>query len=219
VPEHHLKRTARVAISSASSIGRKKRACHFAPWKWIRTPSKTSSPSIILATALSVAIEVLPFLCVRRDSNILDSGEERDGPAARTRARIEDRKPYYSTEIPKRYLRTSGCCVVPCPTCGVATGEWCVQSQPTANGKRVVIHELRKPAAGKFADIGWHTFRHTYRSWLDETGAPMKVQQELIRHASIQTTMNVYGQAMPESKREANGKVVTMVLKPLRASA
>ena len=73
--------------------------------------------------------------------------------------------------------------------------------------------------AGKFADIGWHTFRHTYRSWLDETGAPMKVQQELMRHASIQTTMNVYGQAMPESKREANGKVVTMVLKPLRASA
>ena len=85
-------------------------------------------------------------------------------------------------------------------------GEWCVQSQPTANGKRVVIHELRKTAAGKFADIGWHTFRHTYRSWLDETGAPMKVQQELMRHASIQTTMNVYGQAMPESKREQMGR-------------
>jgi integrase len=67
--------------------------------------------------------------------------------------------------------------------------------------------------------LGWHTFRHTYRSWLDETGAPMKVQQELMRHASIQTTMNVYGQAMPESKREANGKVVTMVLKPMKASA
>jgi integrase len=100
-------------------------------------------------------------------------------------------RPYHPTEIQKRYLRTSGCCVVPCPTCGVATGEWCVQSQPTANGKRVVIHELRKAAAGKFADIGWHTFRHTYRSWLDETGAPMKVQQELMRHASIQTTMNV----------------------------
>jgi hypothetical protein len=67
--------------------------------------------------------------------------------------------------------------------------------------------------------IGWHTFRHTYRSWLDETGAPMKVQQELMRHASIQTTMNVYGQAMPASKREANGKVVEMVLKPMKASA
>ncbi len=42
----------------------------------------------------------------------------------------------------------------------------------------------------------------------------MKVQQELMRHASIQTTMNVYGQAMSSSKREVNSKVVEMVLKP-----
>jgi integrase len=61
-----------------------------------------------------------------------------------------------------------------------------------------------------------HTFRHTYRSWLDETGAPMKVQQELMRHASIQTTMNVYGQAMSSSKREANGKVRSATLSRLR---
>ena len=54
--------------------------------------------------------------------------------------------------------------------------------------------------------IGWHTFRHMYRPWLDETGAPMKVRQELMRHDSIQTKMNVYGQAMPGLKREASGK-------------
>ena len=68
-------------------------------------------------------------------------------------------------------------------------------------------------AAGIGAEIGWHTFRHTYRSWLDATGAPLKVQQELMRHASITTTMNVYGRAMPEIKREANSKVVSLVLK------
>jgi len=33
------------------------------------------------------------------------------------------------------------------------------------------------------------------------------------------TAMNVYGQAMTSSKREANGKVVEMVLKPVKASA
>jgi len=60
--------------------------------------------------------------------------------------------------------------------------------------------------------VGWHTFRHTYRSLLDASGAPMTVQQQLMRHASIQTTMNVYGQAMPEGKRQANSKVVEMVL-------
>jgi integrase len=60
--------------------------------------------------------------------------------------------------------------------------------------------------------IGWHTFRHTFRSLLDETGAPLKVQQELMRHADIRTTMNIYGKAMEESKREAHHKVVRLVL-------
>jgi len=40
----------------------------------------------------------------------------------------------------------------------------------------------------------------------------MKVQQELMRHADIRTTMNVYGKAMDASKREAHSKVVRMVL-------
>ena len=56
--------------------------------------------------------------------------------------------------------------------------------------------------------IGWHNFRHTYASWLDDTGAPLRVQQELMRHADVTTTMNVYGRAMGETKRGANSKVV-----------
>ncbi len=65
------------------------------------------------------------------------------------------------------------------------------------------IKRAGEASAGLGEDFGWHTFRHSYRSWLDETGAPMKVQQELMRHASIQTTMNVYGRAMTETKRRA----------------
>lgn len=38
--------------------------------------------------------------------------------------------------------------------------------------------------------------------------------KELMRDASIQTTMDVYGKAMADSKRQANTKVVRMVLKP-----
>jgi integrase len=38
-------------------------------------------------------------------------------------------------------------------------------------------------------------------------------------YASIQATMNVHRYPMPESKRKANGKVVTMVLRPVRVSA
>jgi integrase len=47
---------------------------------------------------------------------------------------------------------------------------------------------------------------------LGETGAPMKVQQELMRHADIRTTMNIYGKAMEQSMRNAHHKVVCLVL-------
>ena len=68
--------------------------------------------------------------------------------------------------------------------------------------------------AGLGDNLGWHTFRHSYRSWLDDVGAPIGVQKELMRHASIQTTMNVYGKAMMDSKRHANSEVVRMILPP-----
>jgi integrase len=61
--------------------------------------------------------------------------------------------------------------------------------------------------------VGWHSFRHSYRTWLQESGAPLAVQQELMRHASITTTMNVYGKDMTDTKRQANSKVVQMVLR------
>ena len=39
----------------------------------------------------------------------------------------------------------------------------------------------------------------------------MKVQQELLQHADIRTTMNVYTQAVSADKRAAHSKVVRMV--------
>lgn len=60
--------------------------------------------------------------------------------------------------------------------------------------------------------VGWHTFRHSYRAWMGETKVSLTVQQELMRHASITTTMDVYGRAMTDTKRKANSKVVKMVL-------
>ena len=60
--------------------------------------------------------------------------------------------------------------------------------------------------------IGWHTFRHTYSTMLRSLGVDVKVQQELLRHADIQTTLNTYTQAVSEAKREGNSKVVRMVL-------
>ena len=39
------------------------------------------------------------------------------------------------------------------------------------------------------------------------------MQLELMRHASIATTLNVYGKVTPSIKRKANSKVMSMVLK------
>jgi integrase len=60
--------------------------------------------------------------------------------------------------------------------------------------------------------IGWHTLRHTYRAWLGDNGEPLTVQKELMRHASIQTTLNTYGGGMMHSMREAHGRVVKQAI-------
>jgi integrase len=51
----------------------------------------------------------------------------------------------------------------------------------------------RKGAEIGIPKLGWHTFLHTYRSLLDEAGAPIGVQQKLMRHSNVATIMNVYG--------------------------
>jgi integrase len=66
--------------------------------------------------------------------------------------------------------------------------------------------------AGLGHGIGWHTFRHAYSSMLRHLGVDLKVQQELLRHADIRTTMNTYTQAMPTALREANSRVARMVV-------
>ncbi|HEX8893871.1 MAG TPA: hypothetical protein VF783_11135 [Terriglobales bacterium] len=54
-------------------------------------------------------------------------------------------------------------------------------------------------AAG-LGKIGWHTFRHTYRSWLNAVGTPLKLQKDLM-HAGVVDAM-----------REFNSQVVKRVI-------
>ena len=68
--------------------------------------------------------------------------------------------------------------------------------------------------AGKAAGIGGlgtHSLRHTYRSWLDSVGTPVGVQQKLMRHTDIRTTMR-YGDAFNSDMAEAHGKIVGLAL-------
>jgi integrase len=54
--------------------------------------------------------------------------------------------------------------------------------------------------------------RHTYRSWLDAVGTPLAVQQKLMRHTDIRTTMNVYGDVVTDEMSKAHSKVVALAL-------
>lgn len=60
--------------------------------------------------------------------------------------------------------------------------------------------------------LGTHSFRHTYRSWLDAVGTAITVQQKLMRHSDIQTTLNIYGDVVTTEMQEAGSKVARLAL-------
>jgi integrase len=65
--------------------------------------------------------------------------------------------------------------------------------------------------AGIHKNVGWHTFRHSYATLLKGNGEDVKTVQESLRHATFQVTMDVYTQAIPESLRSAQAKVVGQI--------
>jgi integrase len=79
----------------------------------------------------------------------------------------------------------------------------------------IMMTDHVKPAArraGIGSNVGWHTFRHTFSSLLHNAGTNMAVQKELLRHADISTTMNMYTQAINPAKREAVHQVARALL-------
>jgi integrase len=62
------------------------------------------------------------------------------------------------------------------------------------------------------AHISSHSFRHTHRSWLDSVHTAVGVQKQMMRHASIATTMNLYGDASTADMRQAHERVVKLAL-------
>jgi len=63
--------------------------------------------------------------------------------------------------------------------------------------------------------ISAHSFRHTYRAWLDELGTPISVQQRAMRHGDIRVTMNVYGDPVNDALRDASSKVAERAISQL----
>lgn len=82
----------------------------------------------------------------------------------------------------------------------------------------IIQRQILRPKGERigFTGLGWHTFRHAYRTLLGDTGAPIGVQQKLMRHSNVATTMNVYGNSTLKAKKRANSKIVKMVMKQKR---
>ena len=51
--------------------------------------------------------------------------------------------------------------------------------------------------------VNWLTLRRTYSSWAHEKGVPGKVIAQLMGHAKVDTTLNVYAQVVDGSLRRA----------------
>ena len=66
--------------------------------------------------------------------------------------------------------------------------------------------------------VTWLTLRRTYSSWAHEKGVPGKVLAQLMGHAKVDTTLNVYTQVIDGALRTAVDKVgselFTIVHKP-----
>jgi integrase len=77
---------------------------------------------------------------------------------------------------------------------------------------RKVIRPAAKRAGIIGKTVGWHTFRHSLGTNLRSLGVDIKVAQELLRHANSRITLDLYTQAISSQKREANARVVEMLL-------
>jgi len=97
-------------------------------------------------------------------------------------------------------------------TTGFKEGEDGVFASPTKAGRLPWSYDqvwrmfLRAAERAEIGRLGTHSMRHTYRSWLDSVGTPIAVQQKLMRHADIRTTMNIYGDVVTDEMSQAHSR-------------
>jgi integrase len=79
---------------------------------------------------------------------------------------------------------------------------------------QAILRKYIRPAAQRVGiqkRFGWHTFRHTYSTLLRSVGTEFKVMQELLRHLTLRSTLDVYTQAITPAKHAAQAAVVSLV--------
>jgi len=97
--------------------------------------------------------------------------------------------------------------------------DWVFASRHSAGVRpywgQAILRKYLRPAARKLGietRFGWHTFRHTYSTLLRTVGTEFKVMQELLRHSTMRSTLDVYTQAVTPAKQNAQAAVMSLVL-------
>ena len=78
---------------------------------------------------------------------------------------------------------------------------------------QAILRRIIRPVAERIGikkRIGWHTFRHTYSTLLRSVGTEFKVMQELMRHSSLRSTIDIYTQAVTPAKHDAQAAVLSL---------
>ena len=77
-----------------------------------------------------------------------------------------------------------------------------------------ILTRYIKPTAARLGlgSIGWHTFRHSYKTWMASANVGPAQMRDLMRHADISTTMDTYGKTLTPELREANALVAGRLL-------
>jgi integrase len=76
-----------------------------------------------------------------------------------------------------------------------------------------VLQRVLQPAAvsAGLGRVTWHQLRHVHSTMLHDLGAPAKIVQEQLGHASLATTLNVYTHAVEETRRKFGNKLETLL--------
>jgi integrase len=94
------------------------------------------------------------------------------------------------------------------------------RNQTPLNPKNLLRRVLRPTCdALKLPAITWHSFRHTHATLLGEVGESLRTAQALLGHSDLETTLNVYTHAIPESQRRAVDKVAEVLFADVRKTA